>query len=114
MIRYPIYCGRIFIPAYKDEEAHYVKGLHETLVSEELFYNVQDILNGKKRMTVARTKQKDELPIMGFLACSKCGGQLTGSASKRKYQRYFNYHCQPGCKERFRADDVNDKLVTKL
>ncbi len=72
MIRNPIYCGRIFIPAYKEEEAHYVK------------------------------------------SCSKCGGQLTGSASKGKYQRYFYYHCQPGCKERFRADDANEKLVAKL
>lgn len=114
MIRNPIYCGRIFIPAYKEEEAHYVKSVHETLISEELFYNVQDILNGKKRMTVASTKQKDELPLRGFLTCSKCGGQLTGSASKGKHQRYFYYHCQPGCKERFRADDANDKLVAKL
>ncbi len=114
MIRNPIYCGRIFIPAYKEEEAHYVKSVHETLISEELFYNVQDILNGKKRMTVASTKQKDELPLRGFLTCSKCGGQLTGSASKGKYQRYFYYHCQPGCKERFRADDANEKLVAKL
>lgn len=114
MIRNPIYCGRIFIPAYKEEEAHYVKSVHETLISEELFYNVQDILNGKKRMTVASTKQKDELPLRGFLTCAKCGGQLTGSASKGKYQRYFYYHCQPGCKERFRADDANDKLVAKL
>lgn len=114
MIRNPIYCGRIFIPAYKDEEAHYVKSVHETLISEELFYNVQDILNGKKRMTVANTKQKDELPLRGFLICAKCGGQLTGSASKGKYQRYFYYHCQPGCKERFRADDANEKLVAKL
>lgn len=114
MIRNPIYCGRIFIPAYKEEEAHYVKSVHETLISEEVFYNVQDILNGKKRMTVASTKQKDELPLRGFLSCSKCGGQLTGSASKGKYQRYFYYHCQPGCKERFRADEANEKLVVKL
>lgn len=114
MIRNPIYCGRISIPAYKEEEAHYVKSVHETLVSEELFYNVQDILNGKKRMTVASTKQKDELTLRGFLICAKCGGQLTGSASKGKYQRYFYYHCQPGCKERFRADDANEKLVAKL
>jgi site-specific DNA recombinase len=63
MIRNPIYCGRIFIPAYKEEEAHYVKSVHETLISEELFYNVQDILNDKKRMTVASNKQKDELPL---------------------------------------------------
>jgi site-specific DNA recombinase len=36
-IRNPISCGRIFIPAYKEVEAHYVKSVHETLISEELF-----------------------------------------------------------------------------
>ncbi len=114
MIRNPLYCGRLFIPAYKDEESHYVKSVHETLISEELFYNVQDILNGKKRPTVASMKQKDELPLRGFLTCSKCGGKLTGSASKGKMQRYFYYHCQPGCKERFRADEANEELVAEL
>lgn len=114
MIRNPIYCGRIFIPAYKEEDAHYVKSIHQALISEELFYNVQDILNGKKRVTVLETKQKDELPLRGFLTCSKCGGKLTGSASKGKYQRYFYYHCQSGCKERFRADEANEKIITEL
>ena len=114
MIRNPIYCGKLFIPAYKDEEAHYVKSVHDTLISEELFYTVQDILTGKKRSTVNGNKQKDELTLRGFLICSKCGGKLTGSASKGKIQRYFYYHCQPGCKERFRADDANEKLVAEL
>ena len=114
MIRNPLYCGKLFIPAYKEEEAQYVKSVHETLINEELFYNVQDIINGKKRPTVASCKQNDELPLRGFLTCSKCGGNLTGSASKGKLQRYFYYHCQPGCKERFRADKANKKLVTEL
>jgi hypothetical protein len=90
------------------KEAHYIKSVHESLISEGLLYNVWVILNGKMRMTVVSNKQKDELPIRGFLICAKCIGQLTGSASKGKYQRYFYYHCQPGCKERFRADDANE------
>ncbi len=114
MIRNPLYCGKLFIPAYKEEEAHFVKSVHEVLISEELFYIVQDIINGKKRSTVASNKQKDDLPLRGFLTCSKCGGKLTGSASKGKIKRYFYYHCQPGCKERFRADLANEKAVVQL
>jgi len=114
MIRNPLYCGKLFIPAYKGEEAHFVKSVHEVIISEELFYNVQDIINGKKRSTVASNKQMDELPLRGFLTCSKCGGKLTGSASKGKIKRYFYYHCQPGCKERFRADLANEKAVVQL
>ena len=114
MIRNPLYCGKIFIPAYKDEEACYVKGIHDPLISEELFYSVQDVINGKKRPTIISTKQNEELPLRGFLTCAKCGGRLTGSASKGKYQRYFYYHCQPGCRERFRADNANEKLIYEL
>ena len=111
MIPNPLYCGKLFIPAYKEEDAHFVKSVHEVIIREELFYNVQDIINGKKRSTVASNKQKDDLPLRGFLTCSKCGGKLTGSASKGKIKRYFYYHCQPGCKERFRADLANEKAV---
>ena len=49
-----------------------------------------------------------------FIQYPKCGGQLTGSASKGKIKRYFYYHCQPGCKERFRADLANEKAVVQL
>lgn len=40
--------------------------------------------------------------------------QLTGSASKGKLKRYFYYHCQPGCKERFRAGDINKETIKRL
>ncbi len=54
------------------------------------------------------------MPLRGFLTCRLCGGKLTGSASKGKLQRYFYYHCQPGCKERFRADQANEEIVKEL
>ena len=114
VIRNPLYCGKLLIRIYKDEEAHEVKSIHQTLITEDLFYDVQEIINGKRRSTVASLKQKDELPLRGFLTCPQCGGKLTGSASKGKYQLYFYYHCQPGCKERFRADEANEKVIVEL
>jgi hypothetical protein len=33
---------------YKDEESQLVQGQHEALISEALFYEVQDILDGRK------------------------------------------------------------------
>jgi site-specific DNA recombinase len=114
MIRNPVYCGKIFIPAYKDEEASLVQGTHEPLISEELFYNVQDILNGRKKNIKNRSRQKPELALRGFLACKRCGGNLTGSASKGMGGRYFYYHCQPGCPERVKADVANAEAVKEL
>lgn len=52
ILRNPIYCGNIYIPTYKNEEAMLVKGKHEPIVSEALFNEVQDVLNGKKRKAI--------------------------------------------------------------
>ena len=107
-IRNPVYCGKIFIPAYKDEEAVTVPGIHQGIVSEELFYSVQDILNGKrKNIPKKNSRQRDELPLRGLLQCSKCGGNITGSASKGNGGKYFYYHCRGTCKERFKAEEAH-------
>lgn len=37
-IRRPLYCGKIFIPKYKEEEAYFARGQHVPLITEELFY----------------------------------------------------------------------------
>lgn len=49
-IRNPLYCGKIFIPKFKDEESRVVQGQHEPLISEALFYEVQDVLNDRKKV----------------------------------------------------------------
>ena len=46
----------------------------------------------------------DFLPMRGYLVCNCCGSNLTGSASKGNGGTYYYYHCQPGCKERFKTD----------
>ena len=61
--------GRIFVPAYKNEEVIVVTAKHEPLVSGALFDDVQDILNGRIRtlenkiteMTVMDSHLKEQL-----------------------------------------------------
>ena len=48
LIHNPLHCGHIIIPQFKDEEAYTVKGLHEPLIPDSLFYEVQDVLEVKK------------------------------------------------------------------
>ncbi|WP_081621332.1 recombinase family protein [Flavobacterium rivuli] len=109
LVRNPVYCGKIFIPKYKDEDAHFVPGLHEPLISEPLFYKVQDLLDGKKRKERIRTtiEVKENFPLRGFLVCPHCDRMLTGSASKGMYSLYYYYHCVSPCKFRYRADKLN-------
>jgi site-specific DNA recombinase len=113
-IRNPVYCGKIFIPKYKDEEAHFVEGQQEPLITESMFCDVQDILNGRKKTQRTKIKTDDNLPLRGFLVCPRCGRLLTGSASKGAFQYYHYYHCTSICGFRCRADKANSLFVNEL
>jgi site-specific DNA recombinase len=112
IIRNPVYCGKILVSKYKDEETQYVKGQHEGIISESLFYEVQDILDGKRKIYKTK-KESQELQLRGFLICPKCGKILTGSASKGRKERYFYYHCVSPCNTRFKVQNAN-KLFLKV
>ncbi len=113
-IRNPVYCGKIFIPKYKDEESYFVTGQHEPLITETLFYNVQDILDGRKKKMRTKMVVDDNLPLRGFLICPQCGRLLTGSASKGRTKYYHYYHCSGTSNFRHNAADVNDKVVSEI
>ncbi|HXB08011.1 MAG TPA: recombinase family protein, partial [Puia sp.] len=81
IIRNPVYCGKIIVPKYKNEEATQVKGLHEPLISEALFYEVQAVLNGRRRTYRTRMTVDEQIPLRGFLLCPRCGRNLSASAS---------------------------------
>ena len=113
-IRNPLYCGKIFIPKYKDEESYFVTGQHEPLITESLFYKVQDVLDGRKKLQRTKILVDDNLPLRGFLICPQCGRLLSGSASKGCTRYYYYYHCTGGCNFRHSAIDLNKKIVDKI
>lgn len=111
----PIYCGIIVVPPYEEEEMQFVKGQHEAIISEALFYEVQDVLNGNKRKTATKFVSAELLPLRGFLECPDCHRMLTGSASRGRHGNYFHYyHCTGSCKCRFRAATVNEYFENEL
>ena len=115
LLRNPVYIGQIKIERWKDEPEEIVMGLHEPLINEELFNEVQSILEGRIKKSKVRSSRDGKLPLRGFLQCRICGGNLTGSASRsRTGARHFYYHCQKGCRERFRADEANGQFVSFL
>jgi len=97
----------------KDEEVRYVEGQHEGIVSESLFHEVQEILDGRKRLYKTK-KGSTDLQLRGCLICPICGRLLTGSASKGRSERYSYYHCVSPCKTRFRANNVNEFFAKEL
>jgi site-specific DNA recombinase len=113
LLRNPVYCGKIRIPQFQDEEEYLVDGQHEALISEALFYEVLDFLDGrKKNRSSSPNVVTDLLPLRGFLDCSKCTRKLTGSASKGRAGGYYHYyHCSAQCKCRFKAEVVNNLFL---
>ncbi len=110
-----LYIGKIVVKEYKNEPEQLVSAVHEPLVSEAVFNNVQRIAAGKKALFSKPNTVTDDLPLRGFLQCPVCGGNLTGSASRsRNKTRHYYYHCQPPCKTRFRADKANDAFEAWL
>lgn len=113
-VRNPIYCGKLIIKKHKDEDAFIVDAKHEPLVSEALFYEVQDILNGRKRVPAAKMLSLERLPLRNFLKCNRCNRMLTGSSSKGRTRHYYYYHCDASCGVRYVAEETNKLFLDLL
>ena len=118
ILKNPVYAGRLFVPAYKDESECYIKGNHEPIIDEGLFLKVQALINQRKPLNLTKSTCRAEFPLRGFLQCCKCGKPLTGSSGLSKLKRrYYYYHCTKGCKEIYNADKVHaafDELLKKI
>ena len=114
LIRNPIYCGKIFIPKYKEEESIFVIGQHEPIITEGLFYNVQDVLDGKSRSYRTKIETIEEFPLRGFFTCPKCEKKLLGSKCKGRTKYYYYYHCVTDCKYRINSEVANNIFTENL
>ena len=88
MWRRPFYCG---VQTNKLTEGNPVKGTWEPLVSEELFWKVDSIIN-ENHQGYLISKEVIERPLTGSLYCHKCGMKLAGYENKEKKLHY--YKCQ--------------------
>lgn len=113
VIRSPFYYGHLVVPAFENEKAFCIKGTYEPLISEELFHEVQEKLNFRKRKLVIRNTE-EILLLRHFFYCPVCTKKLTGSASKGRSKRYYYYHCRSGCRFRIRADMANEFFLNEL
>ncbi len=113
LIRNPAYCGLILLKR-GDGETMMVKGIHEPLIPEALFYEVQDVINTKRKVNAIRVDLSPAFFLTGFLICPLCCRRLTGSFSKGSTRKYPYYQCRKGCRVRVRADKLNDSYREQL
>ena len=115
LLRNVVYIGKIYLDPWRNEEAQVCQGIHLPLISEELFYRVQDVLEGNKK-TIRRTIFSGHFPLKGFLWCVRCDKILTASfATGRRGGRFPYYHCQKStCQSRYKESLVHQYFMEKL
>lgn len=87
--------------------------------TEEQFYKVQAILDGRnpnKTALAKRTFENKEFPLRRIVRCGKCGAGLTGAWSRGKMgKRYAYYWCSGKCNHKcIPVKDLEDTLINLL
>lgn len=88
------------------------KGSHQALVSEDLWGEVQDVLDGRNAANIRANAH--DFPFTGLITCGHCGCALVGEIKKKKY---IYYHCtgfKGKCGEPYVREEVLEERFTDL
>lgn len=115
IFRLKFYAGYLTSSRYPEE----VKGQHVPMISEEQFYKVQAILDGRNPNKVAlakRTFENTDFPLRRIVKCGKCGYGLTGYWSTGKSGGRFAYYaCGNKCNYKtIQVQKVEQELLSIL
>ena len=104
----PFYTGKTL-----GTDREYIRSTsHQAIINEELFNQVQVLLN-KKKVSIHYTEKLD-LPLRGIVRCEHCERVYTPYI--RKGIEYFNSRCVAGCGNTFKSFNFSyiEKAIGKL
>lgn len=108
------YLGILTSTKYPEEPI----GQHEAMITEEQYYKVQAIIEGRNRcgMTIGkRLKDNPDFPLRRSIKCGKCGGHLSGGWSKGRNKKYAYYICKNRCgAQSIAVQKLSDSLIEFL
>lgn len=114
LFRNKFYMGMLTSKTYKEE----IKGQHVPMITEQQFYKVQAILDGRNVNKIALSRRNfsnPEFPLRRVIKCDKCGIGLTGGWSKGRHARYAYYRCAGKCTGvSIKVDTLEDNLIQLL
>jgi len=95
LLRNPLYCGLIKVKWFDE----YLEAIHEPIVSKELFFKVQNLINDKYNLHSGKLRNHPDFPLRNFVMCPSCEVKFTGGWSTgRKGRKYAYYNCRTrGC-----------------
>lgn len=113
IFRLKFYMGVITSRRYPDE----AKGQHIPMITEQQFYKVQAILDGRNVNKVAlakRNSEKPEFPLRRLVRCARCSMGLTAAWSKGRNAKYAYYRCGGKCNNSSIKTEALESAVIKL
>lgn len=114
IFRNKFYMGILASPTYPEE----VRGQHVPMITEQVYYKVQAILDGRNPNIVALAKRNHlnpDFPLRRIVRCDKCGMGLTGGWSKGRHAKYGYYRCGSPCTTTsIKVDELEGALVKLL
>ena len=104
------YCGII---AHNMLGNKVVEGVHEALISREIFLKVNNIQVQTGQLGVPHIRENNNLPLKVFLKCEKCSKPLTGYMVQKKNLYY--YKCRTvGCNCNKNNKELHEKFKKQL
>ena len=114
IFRSKFYTGFLTSKTYVEE----IKGQHVPMITEEQFYKVQAILDGRNVNKVAlatRNHSHPDFPLRRIIRCAKCGKGLTGGWSKGRNAKYGYYRCGGSCTgASIKVEELENTVVSLL
>ena len=110
LFRDKFYCGYVVSKKFDIDKI----GNHEPMISEDIFYRVQSIID-KRSFTggIKYTKLNENFPLRGHTLCGECGNKMTASFSRGQGGRYAYYFC-PVCSRKQKGKSIPKDLFEKL
>lgn len=89
-------------------------GKHQSMISEEAFYKVQAILDGRKPIILKYQRNNPDFPLRHFYKCPLCGAYFSASWSKGRSKKYPYYFCLK-CKDKnYQRKLVHQRFIRLL
>ena len=104
--------------AIKDKDRNFeTKGLHEPIISKELYMEAQDIISKMKKKNYTK-RPLEEHYFLNFLVCEKCGGKFVTHGSYNKLQDgttkvIGSYRCTNYIKKKCDCVSISHRKVEK-
>ncbi len=117
IFRNKFYAGKLVSKKYGQE----VQAQHAPMITEETFYRVQAILDGRNRNAKPalsrRSQDSSDFPLRRIVLCNNCGKSFSGAWSKGKNKKYAYYFCGERCSASVPRDTVEsttDEQLSKI